>query len=275
MQGARRRFESKGLRIASISYDPPETLAAFAKRAGITYAMLADPGSRLIREFRMVDPDNTANNVPDYGAKDVAYPGYFVVSPSGRIVERFVDQRYDDRRTGNDVVATMFPELLEARGRPIAAPHIQVSLGQTDARVTLGAHLRLLVELALPRGVHVYAPGVAGYRPVELTFEPSPWFRVGAPAFPRAKTMTLKAIHETVPVFETQARITADVVIADTFALMRALAGAPERRQPIAVSGHLKYQACDDKVCFLPTDVPVSWDLDIGLPDQIRVGGAR
>lgn len=275
MQGARQRFESRGLRIASISYDPPETLAAFARRAGITYSMLADPGSRLIREFRMIDPDNTENNVPSYGTKDVAYPGYFVVNPAGRIVERFVDERYDDRRTGNDLVATMFPELLEARGRPIAAPHIQVTLGQTDSRVTLGTHIRLLVQLALPRKLHVYAPGVTDYRPVELLFDPSPWFTINAPLFPRAKTMRLEAIHETVPVFETEARITADVVVANTFALMRRLRDAPEHRQAIVVTGHLKYQACDDQVCFLPTEVPVTWNLDVGLPDQIRAGGGE
>ena len=63
--------------------------------------MLADPGSILIRKFRMVDPDNTENNVPAYGARNTAYPGYFVVNPAGVVTERFVDGRYDDRRTGN------------------------------------------------------------------------------------------------------------------------------------------------------------------------------
>jgi carboxymethylenebutenolidase len=271
LQKAGARFESKGLRIASVSYDTPATLRAFADRSHITFSLLADPGSNLIRRFRMIDPDNTENNVPSYGMKDAAYPGYFVVNPSGVIVERFVDERYDDRRTGNDVVATMFPELIENRGRPIAAPHIQVTLGQTDSRVTLGAHLRLLVGLTLPRGMHVYAPGVQGYRPVELTLDSSSWFTAKAPQFPRSKTLTLKAIHETVPVFEKQADITVDIVVANTTALMRTIAGAQYAPQAVAVTGHLKYQACDDTVCYLPAEVPVTWTIEVGMPDRTRV----
>jgi Thiol:disulfide interchange protein DsbD, N-terminal len=233
--------------------------------------MLADPGSRVIGAFRMIDPDNTENNVPLYGRKNVAYPGYFVVDPSGVIVERFVDDRYDDRRTGSSIVATMFPELLEARGTPIVAPHLQIALGQTDSDVTLGSHVRLLVDLALPPNMHVYAPGVEGYRPVELAIDPSPWFAAALPSFPPSKTLRLEAIRETVPVFERQARITVDVVVADTFELMRTIARAPDRRQAVAVVGRLKYQACDDAVCYAPAEAALKWDIGIRLPDQVRI----
>ncbi len=271
MQGSRERFKSKGLDIASISYDSDSVLRAFAKRSGVSFPLLADPGSRLIRQFRMVDPDNTENNVPSDGSKDVAYPGYFVVNPAGLITERFVDERYDDRRTGNSVVATMFPELLETSGAPIAAPHIQFKLGQTDSRVTLGTHVRLLVDLDLPRNMHVYAPGVDGYRPVELRFDASTWYKSQPPRFPPARMLHLKAIRETVPVYENDARITIDVVFANTSALMKILAQAPNTRQQLDVTGHLRYQACDDKVCYMPAEVPVKWSFDIGLPDRQRI----
>ena len=274
MQGARERFKVKGLEIASISYDSDAVLRAFAKRSGVTFPMLADPGSRLIRQFRMVDPDNTENNVPSYGNKDVAYPGYFVVNPAGMIVERFVDERYDDRRTGNSVVAMMFPELLETSGGSIAAPHIQFKLGQTDSRVTLGTHVRLLVDLDLPKNMHVYAPGVEGYRPVELLLDTSTWYKNEAPRFPPPRTLHLKAIREIVPVYVKDARITIDVVFANTFALMKVLGQAPNAQQRIDVTGRLRYQACDDKVCFMPAEVPVKWTFDVRLPDQQRITGA-
>lgn len=232
--------------------------------------MLADPESATIRRFRMIDPDNTENNVPDYAKRDVAYPGYFVVNRSGVIIERFVDPRYDDRRTGNAMVATLFPELLEGSGRPIAAPHLQVTSGQTDSVATLGSHLKLFVDLALPRGVHVYAPGVQGYRAIELTVDDSTWFKAAAPAYPRSRMLKLKPIHEIVPVYEKRARVTVDLVVANTGALMRELARTPDVPTPIAVAGRLTYQACDDKVCYTPAAVPLTWNLLVRLPDQKR-----
>src|SRR5436190_14579530 len=41
VEGLRKR----GLGVATISYDPPEVLASFAKQRGITYPMLSDVGS--------------------------------------------------------------------------------------------------------------------------------------------------------------------------------------------------------------------------------------
>ena len=32
---------------------------------------------------------------------------------------------------------------------------------------------------------------------------------------------------------------------------------------PITLSGRLEYQACDDKVCYAPTKVPVSFTLTV------------
>ena len=32
---------------------------------------------------------------------------------------------------------------------------------------------------------------------------------------------------------------------------------------PIKLSGRLEYQACDDKVCYAPTKIPVSFDLTV------------
>jgi cytochrome c biogenesis DsbD-like protein/AhpC/TSA family protein len=245
-------------------------LAAFAARKAITFPMLADPGSILIRKFRMVDPDNTGNNVPAYGARDTAYPGYFVVNPAGVVTERFVDGRYDDRRTGNAMVSTLFPELLETGGRPIKAPHVQLGLGQTDTAVTLGARLQLLVDLELPRGVHVYAPGVQGYRPIALAFDSSPWFRALPPRYPASRMLELRAIGETVPVYERSARIVTDVIIANTTALMRELGKAPAAPRPVTLAARFQYQACDDKVCYPPAEIPLAWTVTVKLPDRER-----
>src|SRR5262249_12116059 len=44
-------LRKRGLGVATISYDPPEILASFAKQRGITYPMLSDAGSATIKRF--------------------------------------------------------------------------------------------------------------------------------------------------------------------------------------------------------------------------------
>jgi hypothetical protein len=130
----------------------------------------------------------------------------------------------------------------------------------------------LVVDVKLPPRVHVYAPGVEGYRPIAVTVEPSPWVKSAAPRFPASKMLELRAIHETVPVYERQARIVVDALIANTGALLRTLAKAPDATQTITVAARLQYQACDDKVCYQPAEIPLAWTLKVKLPDQQRVG---
>ena len=253
-----------------MSYDDQGVLAAFAKRTGITFPMLSDPQSAFIRAFGMVDPDNTTDNVPADGKRDTAYPGYFVLDRTGRIVERFIDPKYDDRRTANGLVAETFPELLEATGRTTSTPHLQVHVGQSDIRVPLGARFRIFVDIELPERMHVYAPGVEGYRPVAIELEPSTWFKAERPVFPASTVLRLEAIDETVPVYHGTARIGIDIVVANTGALLRKLATAAGHSEQIAIAGTLSYQACDDKVCYPPRSVPVKWELTTYLPDRQR-----
>ena len=39
----------------------------------------------------------------------------------------------------------------------------------------------------------------------------------------------------------------------------------------LTVSGTLDYQACDDRLCFTPVSIPVSFTLDLDLLDRQRV----
>jgi hypothetical protein len=49
-----------------------------------------------------------------------------------------------------------------------------------------------------------------------------------------------------------------DVMILNTAGAKKALAASP-----IKLSGRLEYQACDDKVCYAPTKVPVNFALTV------------
>ena len=122
------------------------------------------------------------------------------------------------------------------------------------------SRVSLIAEIDLPRDVHVYAPEVKGYKPIQLGVTPMTDFQLMPAVYPNAHTLYLPAIKEKVPVFEGKFRIVQDVEIVTSreFAM-----GLPADGKNVTVTGELKYQACDKKVCYTPTSVPVQWNLQI------------
>ena len=43
------------------------------------------------------------------------------------------------------------------------------------------------------------------------------------------------------------------------------------RGKTVAIKGVLKYQACDDKICYFPASVPPSWQVQVSPLDRVRV----
>jgi hypothetical protein len=251
-----------------------ETLRVFGERQHITFPMLADPRSGTIRAFGMIDPDNSTDNIPEYGDKNTAYPGYFWIDRSGVVRERFVDAFWGDRRSGQSLLARMFPELVEKPGPPAKAAHLTLATGQTDRVVSPGTRTTIFVDIDLPKGMHLYAPGVEGYTPLALELDLAPYFEAPEPAvFPEAEVMRLEAIHETLPVFRGKVRIRQDVYLPVKTPLLKFLGGDHAATKPLEIKGRLKYQACDRTVCYPPSQVPVTWEFTAHPADFKRTMG--
>src|SRR6202166_4695478 len=139
--------------MAAISYDSVEILKSFADRKKIEFPMLADPESKTIRAYEVLNAEATGQY------KGMARPGYFFIDTQGVIREKFFEAKYRKRLTGNNVVAKLFPELGEEISDPIDAPHMQVSSGQSDRAAVPGNIVTLSADVRLPPNVHVYAPG--------------------------------------------------------------------------------------------------------------------
>ncbi len=96
-------LEKRGYRLAAISYDAPETLAAFAEKRAINYTLLSDQGSVTIDAFGLRDKqypkDSMAYGVPE--------PAMFVIAPNGVIRARLAEQGYRTRPTVEALLATV------------------------------------------------------------------------------------------------------------------------------------------------------------------------
>ena len=195
------------------------------------------------------------------------FPLPVYIDPNGVIREKYFEAKYTDRFTANNVMAKLFPELAAEVSPKVDAPHLTVELSQSDRVVVPGSRFSLVVQIALPRDVHVYAPGVKGYRPIRLELAPSQDLELIPPVYPPSKVLYLDAIKEQTPVFEGNFRITSEVKINANPDFMKSL-GANGKN--ITIAGQLRYQACDKTTCYLPTSIPVTWQLQILPLDRQR-----
>ena len=136
--------------------------------------------------------------------------------------------------------------------RTVEAKHLKIVLKQSPQKGTAQNKVTLIAEVTLEPGMHVYAPGIEKpYLPIQLTLEPVKGVAAGKTLFPKAKTLHLDAIDETVPAYEGTFRIEQPMTIS-----------ASASKSPIEIKGSLYYQTCDDKICYRPVTIPVSWTVD-------------
>ena len=133
--------------------------------------------------------------------------------------------------------------------RPVETAHLAVT-------VTTGAvkasRLPLHVDITPKPGMHVYAPGQEGYLPLTLTIATAaPVTTAGSVKLPDGEKYLMPALNETQVVYSKPFRITQQVTIKDG-----------TRAGPLTIKGTLRYQACDDKICYLPVTVPLTWTVD-------------
>ena len=223
--------------------------------------MLADPDSKIILTYQVLNTEASGQ------FKGMARPGYFFVDPSGVIREKFFEAKYRERLSGNNVIAKLFPELGQEVTDTVEAPHVQLAVEQSDRTAFPGGRVTLTAEVRLPRDMHVYAPGTKDYKPINLLIDPMPGVQLKPAVYPRSKILFLPAIKERVPVFEGTFRISQDLQVATAADFSNSLdAGG----KTLTVTGRLEYQACDSKICFLPTSVPLQWQLQVLPLDRQR-----
>ncbi len=236
--------------MAAISYDTEEILKSFADRRKIEFPLLADPDSKTLRAYDVLNTEATGQ------FKGMARPGYFFIDTTGTIREKFFETKYRQRFSGSNIIGKLFPAL-----------GVSLAVEQSDRTAFPGGRITLTAEVQLPPDVHVYSPGVQGYKSIALLMDPTPGMEFTPVNYPRAKILYLPAIKERVPVFEGKFRITQDLKISSVAEFSNSLG---TDGKTITVAGKLDYQACDSKICYLPTSVPVHWQLQVLPLDRQR-----
>ena len=241
--------------MAALSYDSVAVLKNFAARKSITYPLLSDPESNIIRAFGILNQQFQPGQLP-YG---VPYPGTYIIDEHGIVRDKFFETDYTERYTAASVLVHSFG----ANGvekTEVDTRHLKLTSSASDTAAWPGSRITLTLDIDLKPGMHVYAPGVHdGYIPIDWQIAPSPSWRATPAAYPSSTMLQLPVIHETVPVYKDRLHLTRDLIVS------------PQVAPPsLEVTGTFRYQACDDKECYPPQTIPLTWTLHVEKLDRQR-----
>ena len=288
LQGQLEILREQGLGVAAISYDSVDVLSDFAQRRGITFPLLADDDSSAITEFGILntvaaegvgdnadDPDvqaDVAKYVSAFGANPMIvgtpYPGTFMIDGDGKVTSRFFEEFYRERNTTTNVMLKLGMGL-----SPIAAvegetAHLKFTAYPSNTSVTVGTRFSLALDVTPGPNMHVYAPGAEdkGYRVIGFNLDQPEIARIAPVTYPESEIYYFEPLDEHVPVYQEKFTILQEVVMngdARAEEVMSTL-------DALTLTGTLEYQACDDAICFLPQSIPVSFTVDLEMPDRQR-----
>jgi peroxiredoxin len=273
----------------TISYDPRETLAAFSEQHGITFPMLSDVGSATIKRYGILntvaeealgpngkDPDVLAQvkvyvsaNGASERTRGIPFPGTFIVDRSGRVKARFFEDSYTVRNTVSNIRVRLNQLDSVVQGTRVTSQHVDVVTYPSDSAVAPGNRFSVVAQITPRKGLHLYAPGAANYKVIELKVLPGQYIRPMRTAYPPSEVYFFKPLNERVPTYQKPFTLTQQIVLDGQASTRTALNG----QTSLTIGGALTYQACDDRLCFDPVTLPLSWT--VGLKPMVTQATVR
>ena len=262
-----KKYRDPGLEIVMLAFEEgaqlgdPVRLRAFVKQYDITYPVLL-----------VGAPNQLPAMLPQF-ADLYAFPTSIYLGRDGRV--RGTHAGFSGKATGDlyaqtTAAITRTVESLLAEKSPLdadgSAELVRSAAGRTGSalkprtppqRVSVHAQAQrrsttsynLTLSVQPHERMHVYAPGAKGYTAVSLRFASAPGVKVTAARFPKPEDFYFAPAKEHLPVYQQTFDITASATVP---------------ANATTLDGTLTYQACDDRLCYTPQTLPVTFNLTMG-----------
>ena len=215
----------------------------------------------MIRAFGIFN-DNFEPTHPFYG---VPFPGTYITDAKGIVLSKYFEEDHRERNTASNMVVRTFGAA-GIQHTEVETPHLRLRYFASDKVVYPGSIALLTVEIELKPGMHVYAPGVKGYKPIAWTAPESPGWLARPVIYPASHILHIPVIDETVPVYEGRFQMSRDLLI-----------GLPEETRKVVHDGStlrvqdvFQYQACDSRICYAPQKLNLEWTFTLTDHDRKR-----
>lgn len=148
----------------------------------------------------------------------------------------------------------VLPGRVNSHAVPQSPPHINVNASLSNNKVNRGRVVRATVVMDIPGGYHVNSnrPLEKFLIPTQLKVEAPDGIRVGPIQYPRAVLRKFKFSRNNVSVYEGRATMRFNLIVPAGVST-----GAKE------VKLQVRYQSCDDEVCYPPQTKELSLWLNV------------
>lgn len=232
-----------------MSYDAVGVLHAFSEKYEITYPLLSDEGSKVIRSYGLFNTEAK----PDSRGFGIPRPGIYIIDANLKVVEKHFEQSHRPRPTAENVLVMLLDKKLESNVKTFETSYLTGRIGITDTIAYRAQLLTAVVDIKLKDGFHVYGkPIPQGYIPLEIKFETNPNFEIDTFEFPKSKEFRIEALGETF-------NILPDKISLRTFLRIK---NRPESGN-YRVKATVTFQACTDEVCMVPEKLKFEFPLRI------------
>lgn len=256
-------FELAGVALFAISYDAVPVLRSFADRHDVTFPLLSDEGSVVIRRLGLLN-EHVAAQQAYYGLPveprhaGLPYPGYFVLTPSGLVERRAFEQSYRIRPAGTELAVDVgghSPGVVRSEAR---SHGVVVAAELSTDRYRPYQLLRIHTTVSSAEDTHVYLPPTPrGYVPLEIAIEGPGPLEAWPAELPEGRPVHLEVLGETFQVNDGAVRLALPFIIK-------------KQLGDVTVRLRVSYQACTGSVCHPPVEHVLEFRLRgnelIGMP---------
>jgi hypothetical protein len=241
--------------------------------------MLSDVGSATIKHYGILNPvpewviggDRDDPEVkaavqkyvsvvnPNSTMVGIAFPGTFILDRQGRVSSRYFEDFYIERNTISSIMMRLDNRVAPVAGTKLSTAHLEVTAYPSESAIAPGNRFSIAFDVQPHNGIHVYGPGAKDYRVIRVTIEPQPFVRTLPMKYPASQIYHFKPLNERVPVYEKPFALVQEIILEGTPQAQAAFRG----KTSLTINGTLEYQACDDKICYNPASVPMSWTISL------------
>jgi peroxiredoxin len=274
LQEALPKFNAAGIKLYAVSYDDVEALADFAQHHDITYPLLSDKGSKVIRRYGIQNHFVTREQIPYYG---IPFPGSYLVDEDGVVIEKMFSRSLAARQSAESTIDRALGEILLGEDEPAdraGSDGIQLSATYHGGGGNLKSAVirELVVRFELAPGLHIYdEPVPEGMVATRIEVSGPPGFHTNDMIKLPTKRLKLPGIDSELRVWEGRVDFVIPVWVDDR---VKGLMDESEF-EDIDIVVKVDFQACDDQSCRIPqtetltVNVPVAPHLGHDLPGDL------
>lgn len=260
-------FDALGVRVYALSYDEQDALADFASAHHISYRLLSDPKSAVIRQFGILNTIIAEDDHPWYG---IPYPGTYVLNDRGVITHKFFENNLAVRAGPEQLLNAIRGEHVALEPNPPTASDpaaVTADVFLDGDTLALSVQRDLVARLQVPAGSHLYAdPAPTGMVAVDMALDANPRLVLRDLVRPASEKHSLADTSETFEVHNGTVELRLPITVNGAVT-------TEDNARELVLSGTVRWQSCNDEVCELPVTHRFEMTVPVDKPvlPQIQV----